>query len=244
MAVIDSMKNMMLRQSSKIVSNVVRKADIDQLATLFWTLSKLAKEPAKSGLRKLAEGAENHDPMLMNWSELFKKSEPKVVEKIISNLIINEFAIGEKVRQDLMHEHQTVLPKLGVISPTYACNLRCVGCYAALYGHKYMLSKEEIFDVIKQFNDLGIYFFIITGGEPFVYPYLFDVLEHFKDSYFLIYTNGTLVTEENAKKMAELGNSTLAISIEGFEEMTDWRRGKGVFDKIKNAWEILTKYKL
>ena len=35
MAVIDSMKNMMLRQSSKIVSNVVRKADIDQLATLF-----------------------------------------------------------------------------------------------------------------------------------------------------------------------------------------------------------------
>lgn len=33
--------------------------------------------------------------------------------------------------------------------------------------------------------------------------------------------------------MAELGNSTLAISIEGFEEMTDWRRGKGVFDKIK-----------
>lgn len=63
-----------------------------------------------------------------------------------------------------------------------------------------MLSKEEIFDVIKQFNDLGIYFFIITGGEPFVYPYLFDVLEHFKDSYFLIYTNGTLVTEENAKR--------------------------------------------
>jgi MoaA/NifB/PqqE/SkfB family radical SAM enzyme len=244
MAVIDSMKNMMLRQSSKIVSNVVRKADIDQLATLFWTLAKLSKEPAKSGLRKLAEGAENHDPMLMNWSELFKKTEPKVVEKIISNLIINEFAIGEKVRQDLMHEHQTVLPKLGVISPTYACNLRCVGCYAALYGHKYMLSKEEIFDVIKQFNDLGVYFFIITGGEPFVYPYLFDVLEHFKDSFFLIYTNGTLVTEENAKKMAELGNSTLAISIEGFEEMTDWRRGKGVFDKVKNAWEILTKYKL
>ena len=26
--------------------------------------------------------------------------------------------------------------------------------------------------------------------------------------------------------------------------MTDWRRGKGVFDKVKNAWEILTKYKL
>lgn len=184
MAVIDSMKNMMLRQSSKIVSSVVRRADIDKLATLFWTLSKLSKEPAKSGLRKLAEGAENHDPMLMYWSELFKRSEPKVVEKIINNLIINEFAVGEKVRQELMHEHKIVLPKLGVISPTYACNLRCVGCYAALYGHKYMLSKEEMFDVIKQFNDLGIYFFIITGGEPFVYPYLFDVLEHFKDSFF------------------------------------------------------------
>ncbi|HPG48439.1 MAG TPA: radical SAM protein, partial [Petrotogaceae bacterium] len=154
----------------------------------------------------------------------------------------NEFAAGEKVRQEKMHEYKTVLPKLAVISPTYACNLRCVGCYAALYGHKYQLSKEEMFSVIRQFNDLGIYFFIITGGEPYFYPYIYDVFKEFNDSFFMTYTNGTLIDDEHAKLLSELGNVTLAISIEGFEEMTDWRRGKGVFNKVKEAWNNLNKY--
>jgi MoaA/NifB/PqqE/SkfB family radical SAM enzyme len=242
MAIMDSMKKMLMAQASKLVTNVVKNSDVEQLGKLFSMLSKLAKEPAKSGLKKLAIGCENNDPMLQNWSELFRKSNPKVVEKIINNLIINEFAIGEKVRQEKMEEHKIVMPKLAVISPTYACNLKCIGCYAALYGHKYQLSKEEIFDVIQQFNDLGIYFFILTGGEPFVYPHLFDVLEKFNDSYFMIYTNGTLITDEVAKKLSELGNATMAISIEGDDAMTDWRRGEGVYAKIHTAWENLSKY--
>jgi MoaA/NifB/PqqE/SkfB family radical SAM enzyme len=242
MGILDSMKTMMMKQASKLVSNVVRNADVEQLGKLFWTLSKFAKEPAKSGLRHLAEGADRGDPMIKNWAELFQRAHPKVVEKVINNLIVNEFAIGEKIRQEKMHEHKVVLPKLAVISPTYACNLRCVGCYAALYGHKYQLSKEEIRSTIKQFNDLGIYFFILTGGEPFVYPHLFEVLEEFNDSYFMIYTNATLINDDNAKKLAELGNATLAISVEGDEEMTDWRRGKGVYKKVQSAWDLLNKH--
>jgi len=242
MNLMDSMKAMMMKQASKLVANVVRTGDVDQMAGLFSTLSKLAKEPVKSGLKKMAEGAKEHDPMYVSWSKLFQRTNPKVVEKVINNLIINEFAVGEKVRQEKMHEYKTVLPKLAVISPTYACNLRCVGCYAALYGHKYQLSKEEMFSVIRQFNDLGIYFFIITGGEPYFYPYIYDVFKEFNDSFFMTYTNGTLIDDEHAKLLSELGNVTLAISIEGFEEMTDWRRGKGVFNKIKDAWNNLNKY--
>ncbi|MDN5341657.1 radical SAM protein [Oceanotoga sp. DSM 15011] len=239
MGIMDSMKSMMMKQAAKLVSNVVRKADIDQFAKLLWTLTKLAKEPAKSGLRHLAEGADRHDPMLVNWVELFNRSNPKVVEKVINNLIINEFAVGEKVRQEKMHELKIVLPKLAIISPTYACNLRCVGCYAALYGHKYQLSKEEVFSVIRQFNDLGIYFFIITGGEPFVYPYFYDILEEFQDSYFMVYTNATMINEDSAKRLAELGNATFAISVEGDEAMTDWRRGKGIYKQVQNAWKLM-----
>lgn len=242
MTIMDSMKKMMMKQASKLVTNVVQNADEEQLGKLFWMLSKLAKEPAKSGLRRIATGADQKDPMIMNWAELFRNSNPKVVEKVINNLIINEFALGEKIRQEKMHEHKTVIPKLAVISPTYACNLRCVGCYAALYGHKYQLSKEEIFNVIEQFNELGIYFFILTGGEPFVYPYLFDVLEEFNDSFFMIYTNGTLIDDKTAKRLADVGNATMAISIEGDDEMTDWRRGKGVYKQIHQAWDNLKKH--
>jgi MoaA/NifB/PqqE/SkfB family radical SAM enzyme len=36
--------------------------------------------------------------------------------------------------------------------------------------------------------------------------------------YFLFFTNGTLITKEVAEKLAQLGNVTPAISVEGFEK--------------------------
>jgi MoaA/NifB/PqqE/SkfB family radical SAM enzyme len=54
-----------------------------------------------------------------------------------------------------------------------------------------------------------------------------------------MYTNGTLIDKEMAKKLAEVGNITPAISVEGFENETDARRGKGVHKKILEAMENL-----
>ena len=239
---VGGIKGILYRQTGKLVSSILRKTDEEGLYRLFSTLSAFTKEPSKSGLKKLAIMAKEKHPMISSWVRIFKNASPKCAEKVINNLIINEFAIGEPIRQQKMHEHKVVLPKLVVISPTYACNLNCVGCYAGLYGRKYELSKDEVADIIRQANELGIYFFIITGGEPFFWGSLLDILEEFNDSYFLIYTNGTLITEEIAKKLAELGNATLAISVEGFELDTDWRRGRGIFKKILEAWERLRRH--
>jgi hypothetical protein len=61
---------------------------------------------------------------------------------------------------------------------------------------------------------------------------LFDILERHKDCYFQIFTNGHLVTEKVAARLAQLGNATLLFSIEGDEEESDRRRGgKGVYNK-------------
>jgi len=239
---VGGIKGILYRQAGKLVSSVLRRMDEEGLYRLFSTLSAFTKEPSKSGLKKLALMAKEKHPMISSWVRIFRNASPKCVEGVINNLIINEFAIGEPIRQQKMHEHKVVLPKLVVISPTYACNLNCVGCYAGLYGRKYELSKDEVADIIRQSNELGMYFFIITGGEPFFWPPLLDILEEFNDSYFLIYTNGTLITEEVAKKLAELGNATPAISVEGFELDTDWRRGRGVFKKVLEAWERLRRY--
>lgn len=65
------------------------------------------------------------------------------------------------------------------------------------------------------------------------------MFEEFNDMFFLVYTNGTLVTEKLANKLAELGNVTPAISVEGWEEQTDQRRGKGVYQRIMKAMEHL-----
>jgi len=236
------LKGMVYHQAGKLVANVVRKADTDTFSKLLFTVSAVSKEPAKSGLKKLGLMAQEGHPMIKKWMDVFQKSSPKAVEKIINNLIINEFAIGEPTRQKMMHEYQVVLPKLGVISPTYACNLNCIGCYAGLYGRKYELTKDEVRSILKQGEELGIYFWIITGGEPFYWPYIMDIFEEFNNHYFMVYSNGILITEEKAKKLAELGNVTLSISVEGFEAETDWRRGHGVFKSVLNTWERLRRY--
>ncbi len=239
MSLVDSMKQGMLKQAGKFVAGVVRNSSEETLYKLFATVSALSKEPSKSGLRKVANMAKEKHPMIQSWKRIFSNASPKSVEKLMTNLVINEFALGEKIRIEKSNEHEVFIPKLVVISPTYACNLNCVGCYAGLYGRKYQLSKDEVRSVIKQANDLGIYFFVITGGEPFVWPHLLEILEEFNDSYFQLYTNGTLITKEVAQRLSELGNATPAVSVEGLESETDWRRGRGVFEKINQAWENL-----
>jgi MoaA/NifB/PqqE/SkfB family radical SAM enzyme len=70
---------------------------------------------------------------------------------------------------------------------------------------------------------------------------MFDIFEEFNDTFFLVYTNSTLITEAVAEKLAKLGNVTPAISVEGWEEQTDERRGKGVYNKIMTAMSNLRK---
>lgn len=70
---------------------------------------------------------------------------------------------------------------------------------------------------------------------------LLDIFEKYNDMFFLVYTNGTLITPEIAKRLAKLGNATPAISVEGYEKETDERRGKGVYKKFLMPSKILGK---
>jgi MoaA/NifB/PqqE/SkfB family radical SAM enzyme len=92
-------------------------------------------------------------------------------------------------------------------------------------------------------DEMGMRFFVISGGEPLMYKSdgktILDLPKKWKDSYFLMYTNGTLITDSVAKEMAELGNITPALSVEGFEKETDERRGKGIHKRILKAMENL-----
>ena len=65
------------------------------------------------------------------------------------------------------------------------------------------------------------------------------MFREFQDNYFLMFTNGTLIDEGVAARLAELGNVTVAISVEGFEPETDRRRGLGVHRKTERAMQTL-----
>lgn len=131
-------------------------------------------------------------------------------------------------------------PTTIVISPTKHCNLRCTGCYANS-GPSVERLEWEVFDrIITEAKTLwGVRFFTISGGEPLVYRSqgkdLLDMAARHEDCFFMMYTNGTLINERRARRMAEVGNLSPAISVEGFEARTDERRGKGTFQRILKA---------
>jgi MoaA/NifB/PqqE/SkfB family radical SAM enzyme len=177
--------------------------------------------------------------LLISLKKAAKDLSPSVTEKVAMNLINNAMIQGQPKRLEFARKYGFNPPNHLVISPTMKCNLKCTGCYAWQYGKKDDLPYDVCNRIIDEANDIGLYFFVITGGEPTVWPQLFDFLERHNDSFFQIYTNGTLIDDKFAKKLAELGNAIPCISVEGFEKETDERRGKGVWKKVMRAMDTL-----
>lgn len=128
-----------------------------------------------------------------------------------------------------------------VVSPTMKCNLRCEGCWAGKFQKVPDLEISLLERIVEEVREMGVNFITITGGEPFIRKDLFDIYEKYPDVYFQIYTNATLISEEVAKKLGKIGNAAMMISVEGGEEKTDSRRGKGVYRKGITAMNNLKK---
>ncbi len=180
----------------------------------------------------------------MDEKLLTKEIQRKIVKNFVGNVMFN----GKDKRDQAFEQESREIPSFITISPTQKCNLKCKGCYAASHKGSFAKLDWETFDrILTEKKELWqSYFTVISGGEPFLWSdkgkNLFDVLEKHNDQFFLIYTNGTPISKENAKRLAELGNATPAISVEGFKKETDERRGKGVFEKILESMVNLRDY--
>ena len=183
------------------------------------------------------------------WSQyvdrLISSLHPNVLKTTLLNLGYESFFSGTKQIRKNREKYDCNIPWLILMDPTSACNLHCVGCWASEYDHKLGLSYDTMDSVIRQGKDLGVYFYLFTGGEPLVRKKDIILLaEKHNDCAFHIFTNGTLIDEQFCKDMQRLGNISVAMSLEGFEEVNDGRRGEGVYEKVMNAMELLKKYGL
>jgi MoaA/NifB/PqqE/SkfB family radical SAM enzyme len=126
------------------------------------------------------------------------------------------------------------------MDPTSACNLNCIGCWAADYSKKDSLSLQLLDRIITEGKSIGTYIYIYSGGEPLMRRKdIIKLCEKHPDCYFISFTNGTLIDDAFAKEIARVGNFAPAISIEGSEETTDFRRGKGTYQKVIHAMDLL-----
>lgn len=134
-------------------------------------------------------------------------------------------------------------PGFIAISPTRRCNLSCSGCFS---GEKDTddMSFETADSLVRQARAMGIYMYVLIGGEPLCWPHFFSLVETHSMCSFGVYTNGTCVTEEVAERLARCGNVILDFSVEGDEHMTDARRGEGVFARVKESMALCRAYGL
>lgn len=191
----------------------------------------------KENIRKLRARMVGDERIMQQIKRLC--SNQRMLHKFISNWVLNAVLLGGPRRNALMQRLGIHIPSLILVDPTSTCNLRCKGCWAGEYRKTDRLEPELLDRILNEAKELGIYWIVFSGGEPFAYPELLSVVARHPDLGFMAYTNGTLIDDRVADRLAELGNFSPAISLEGWREETDGRRGQGVFDKVMAAMDRL-----
>lgn len=210
-------------------------------------IEKFDRSHEYAGAYRLAKEALG-DPS-NNWNILMKSLytdiDDSVRKKIFENFVVNALILRDPRKKELEKKYQCNIPWTLLLDPTSACNLHCTGCWAAEYGDKLSLSFDQLDDIVKQAKELGMHMFIFTGGEPLMRKKdIIRLCEKHDDCVFSAFTNGTLIDEAFADEMLRVKNFVPAISVEGFEEETDMRRGKGTYQAVIRAMDILKKKKL
>ncbi len=176
---------------------------------------------------------------------LYTDIDPEVRKKLFTNFLLNSAIIGFNRRAENEAKYNCNVPWAILMDPTSACNLHCKGCWAADYGGSMNLGKDTMDRIIREGKELGTYTYLFSGGEPLMKKdEIIEICRRHDDCLFMAFTNATLIDETFADKMLEIKNFVPAMSIEGFEEETDFRRGKGTYKAVINAMKILKSKKL
>jgi MoaA/NifB/PqqE/SkfB family radical SAM enzyme len=131
-------------------------------------------------------------------------------------------------------EQDVPVPPIIIFSITNECNLKCEGCYAqALHNpSEEELDDRELERIVNEASDLGVSFFVVAGGEPFMRQVLLDITEKYLEMIFIVFTNGLLIDDFILTRLTEQRNVIPLVSLEGFEKETDSRRGEGTYVRI------------
>ena len=131
---------------------------------------------------------------------------------------------------------------------TNRCNLNCAHCYINQPANDEVarqreLSTEQVKAIIDQMVAAGVLFLTLTGGEPLLRPDFTEIYTYARQKGLLVilFTNGTLVSEEIADLLNDLRPLNVDISIYGasssvFEAVT---RVSGTFSRCFTGIERL-----
>lgn len=195
--------------------------------------------------------------LLKSLKYLYEDNIKLVDDFIIESSNFNLKSEGyEQFRKDCDYYYSRVL-NYPIVSPEMIqldfmrrCQLQCRIC--KIWSNQATkleeeLTYEELKALFEQALYLGVSRCYFSGGEPFMLPYLFDILNFSKEKglYSEVTTNGLLLTEENCKRLIEIPLNQLNVSIDGASSYThDYHRNKpGLFNIIIGNLKNLVKLK-
>ena len=236
-AAVSGMVDLLLKQRDK--DRTKTYLQLIDLAEQFW-----GKGFSKESYERFRKAVKDPDNRWVRFVDsILDESDPHVAKTAIMNLGYEAFFRGTKMIRKNREIYHCNIPWLILFDPTSACNMHCVGCWSGTYGHKHNLSFEDMDKIITQGKELGVYLYMLTGGEPLVKKKeILKLAEKHNDVELSIYTNSTLIDEEFCKEVVRLGNITFQLSIEGTPETNDSRRGEGHYDAVMKAMDLMKKY--
>lgn len=226
----------------KQVFNYLRKNPEENLEKIMKWIRKFDTEHLYDDQYDVIEGylAEKDN----NWRQLMvrmtKEINPNILQTVFTNFLLNAAIKGWGEIEKNKEKYGYDIPFTILVDPTTACNKKCIGCWAADYNKALNLSFEQLDKLFTEGKELGIYFYIMTGGEPLVRKKdILRLAEKHDDCVFMIFTNGTLIDQQFCDDLCRLGNIVPTISVEGFDDATDGRRGKGSWKDIMRAMDLM-----
>ena len=137
-----------------------------------------------------------------------------------------------KLEQEGLH-----VPGFLIASITSSCNLHCAGCYSRCSNATNdeppvaQLTSEEWLRIFREADELGVSFIMLAGGEPMIRRDIIEAAGQMRNMIFPVFTNGTFMDERYFRLLDDCRNLIPVLSIEGGKEITDARRGAGIYDR-------------
>lgn len=163
------------------------------------------------------------------------RKDPKESAFMLKFAAASKSASKKRKRAEEQGEH---IPPFLIASITSKCNLHCAGCYSRC-NHATLdtepaaqLTSDEWAGIFSEADDLGISFILLAGGEPMLRQDIIEAAGKRQNILFPIFTNGTFMGDIYFDLFDRCRNLVPIMSIEGEKQITDERRGKGVYDRL------------
>lgn len=130
------------------------------------------------------------------------------------------------------------VPIFAHIYVTRRCNLNCHKCSVIKRKSK-ELGVKEWKKIIDRMSEWGTAIVTIQGGEPMVYPKIYEVLDYACKKFSVtFFTNAVLLDKRKINRLIETGITSLAVSLDSLSAVKEAKMGRGNLS-VKKVIELL-----